>query len=177
MSTDDGSQDEPKLGGTANQQHSELSIIDNDDSRPKTQLRDIADSDDGTIESSSTNSHCVDLRHSDDRTLESTSPRTHSGSNFCVMGDESIGFDTFRHSYGLFSSTSISVLDCHYGVNNIPWNKPVIISNNNIDDICWKKYYSVIHSNFFLVIKGPPKIGCTQVGPNERPLNHERWKA
>ena len=64
-----------------------------------------------------------------------------------------------------------------YGVNNIPWNKPIIINNNNIDDICWKKYYPIIHFNIFLVIKDPPKIGCTQVGPNERPLDHEQWKA
>ena len=128
MSTDDGSQDEPKLGGTANQQHSELSIIDNDDSRPKTQLRDIADSDDGTIESSSTNSYCVDFGHSDDRTLDPTSPCTHSGSHFCLMGDASIGFDTFWHSYGSVSSSSISALNSQYGVNNILLGKPVNIN-------------------------------------------------
>ena len=93
-----------------------------------------------------------------------------------VTGDESNVFDTFRHSYGSILSTSISLLDSHYGVNNIPWNKPIIINNNNIDDICWKKYYPVIHSNIFLVIEGPSKTGCAQVGPNERPLDHEQWK-
>ena len=142
MFTDNGSLDEPKLAGTANHQHLEHAIIDGEDSRPKIQPRRIVDSDDGTIKSSSTNSHCVDFGHSDDGILESTSPCTHSGSYFCVMGDESIGFDTFCHSYGSISSTSISMLDSHYGVNSIPWNKDIIINNNNIDDICWEKVLS-----------------------------------
>ena len=118
MSTDDVSQDELKLGVIANQKYSEHAIIDDDDSTPKTQLRDIVDSDDGTIESSFTNSHCVDFGHSDDETLESISPRTHSGFHFCVMGDISINIDTFGHSYGSVSSTFISPLDSHNGVNN-----------------------------------------------------------
>ena len=60
MFTDNESLDETKLGGTANRQHSQHAIIDDDDSGPKTPPRDIVDSDDGTIESSSTNSRCVD---------------------------------------------------------------------------------------------------------------------
>ena len=74
------------------------------------------------------------------------------------MGDESIGFDTFRHSYGSIPSTSTSVLDSRYGVNSILWNKPITINKNNIDDICWKQYYPIIHSNIFLVFEGPPKL-------------------
>ena len=95
MFTDNGSLDEPKLGGTANRQHSQYAIIEDDDSRLKTQPRDIIDSDDGTIKPSSTNSHCVDFGYFDDGTLESTSACTHGGSHFCVMSNESIGFDTF----------------------------------------------------------------------------------
>ena len=68
------------------------------------------------------------------------------------------------------------MLDRQYGENNILWNKPVIMNNNYIDDIAWKNYYPVIHSNIFLVIEGPPKTSCAQVGMNERPLDHERWK-
>lgn len=95
MFTDDGSLDKLKLGGTANPQHSQYAIIDDDDSRPNTQPRDIVDSDDGTIESSSTNRRCVDSGHSDDETREPTTPCTNSSSHFRVMGNELIGFDTF----------------------------------------------------------------------------------
>ena len=27
------------------------------------------------------------------------------------------------------------------------------------------------------MVEGPPKTGCAQVGSNERPLDHKRWKA
>ena len=50
MFTNDESLDESKVDGIANHQHLEHVVIDNEDSRPKTQLRHIVDSDDGTIE-------------------------------------------------------------------------------------------------------------------------------
>ena len=55
MLADDESQHEPRLSSTANYQHSEHVIIADDESRPKTQRRDIVDADDGTIESLFTN--------------------------------------------------------------------------------------------------------------------------
>ena len=169
-----------QLGARAVPQHSgHVIIIDDDDSTPKTQRRHIVDSDDETNASSSiTNSERDDSEQSNVLTPDSTSPRsTHSGSHFRLTGDESIGFDTFRHAYGSVSSNSISALDRQYGKNDILWNKPVIINNHNIDDDAWKPFYRVIHSNIFLVIEGPPKPGCAQVGTNERPLDHDRWKA
>ena len=175
-----GSLDQLQLGARAVPQHSgHVIIIDDDDSTPKTQRRHIVDSDDETNASSSiTNSERDDSEQSNVLTLDSTSPHsTHSGSHFRLTGDESIGFDTFRHAYGSVSSNSISALDRQYGKNDILWNKPVIINNHNIDDDVWKPFYHVIHSNIFLVIEGPPKPGCAQVGTNERPLDHDQWKA
>ena len=135
--SDNGSLDELQLGARAVPQHSgHVIIIDDDDSTPKTQLRHIVDSDDETNASSSiTNSQRDDSEQSNVLTPDLTSPRsTHSGSHFCLTGDESIGFDTFRHAYGSVSSNSISALDRQYGRNDILWNKPVIINNHNIDD-------------------------------------------
>ena len=43
--------------------------------------------------------------------------------------------------------------------------------------IAGKKYCSVVHSNIFLVIEGPPKTGCGQVGSNKRLLDHDQWRA
>ena len=177
--TDNGSLDESKVGGRANRQYLEHIIkIDDEDSTPKTQPRHIVDSDDETNASSSTtNSHCDDSGQSNIRTLDSISPCcTHSGSHSRLTGDESIGFNNLWQYYGSVSSNSISALDRQYRQNNILWNKPAIINNNNINDNAWKKYYPVIHSNIFLVIEGPPTTGCAQVGMNERSLDHERWK-
>ena len=175
-----GSLEELQLGARAVRQASgHVIIMDDDDCTPETQLLHIVDTDDETNASSSiTKSQRDDSELSNILTPDLTSPRsTHSGSHFRLTGDESIGFDTFRHTYGSVSSNSISALDCQYGKNDILWNKPVIINNQNIDDDAWKPLYDVNHSNIFLVIEGPPKPGCAQVGTNERPLDHDRWKA
>ena len=92
MFTNNVSLDEPKLGGAANYQHLEHVVIDEEDSRPKTQQRHIVDSDDGTIKSSFINSRCIDFGYSNDGNFESIFPCTHSRSLFCVMVDRSIGF-------------------------------------------------------------------------------------
>lgn len=39
-----------------------------------------------------------------------------------------------------------------------------------------KKNYVIVHYNIFLVIEGPPKTGCGQVGSNERPIDHDWWR-
>jgi len=103
----DDTEQEPMLGSLGSQHHSEHVIIANDESRPQTQSRDFVDSNDGSIESSFTNSHCVDSVHSDDGTLESSSICTPGGSHFCVLGDESIGFDTFENSYASISPPTL----------------------------------------------------------------------
>ena len=153
---------QPKLDSIVNDdfpQHSELVIIVDDDSRQQTQPCDSVDSDDGTIESSLTHTHSGDSVDSENGSIESSSIHTPNGSHYCFLGNKSVGFDTFSHSFGSISSHSLSLLDNHYGINNIHWNKPVIINNKNIDDSCWKKYYTIIHSNIFLVIEGPPETG------------------
>ena len=37
-----------------------------------------------------------------------------------------------------------------------------------------KENYPIIALNIFLVIEGSPKTGCSQVGTNEAPLDHQR---
>ena len=166
-------------GGTAttNRQQSHCVIIDDDDLGQPTLPGDITVCDDETVESTFSTSRCISLGNSCEGNIQPATHPIRSGSHFRAGGDESIGFDTFRHSYASIPSTSISLLEKDFGVNNIPWDKPIIINDNNIDDDCWKKYYPILHSNIFLVVEGPPKTGCAQVGLNERPLDHERWKA
>ena len=147
-----GRSDKSENDGTAtsNWQHSHYVIIDDDDLFGKTPPCDINDCDDETIESTFTTRRCVGSKNSYDGPLQPTTHGIRSGSHFRVAGDELMGFDTFRHSYGSILSTSISLLEKDFGVNNIPWDKPIIINDNNIDDNRWKNITQLFIQTFFL---------------------------
>ena len=99
-----------------------------------------------------------------------------STSHFRLPGDESDGFDNHEHTFKSIPKESLKSLYGAYGENTVCYEDPVVINNSNIDDIGWKKYYPINASNIFLVIEGSPKTGCSQVGTNEAPLDHQRWK-
>ena len=99
-----------------------------------------------------------------------------STSHFRLPGDDSDGFDNHEHTFKSIPKESLESLYGTYGENTVGYEDPVVINNSNIDDICWKKYYPIKASNIFLVIEGSPKTGCSQVGTNEAPLDHQRWK-
>ena len=118
-----------------------------------------------------------DYGFSDNHPSESSSSfHSVSTSHFRLPGDDSDGFDNHEHTFKSIPKESLKSLYGAYGENTVCYEEPVVINNSNINDSCWKKYYPIIASNIFLVIEGSPKTGCSQVGTNEAPLDHQRWK-
>lgn len=69
-------------------------------------------------------------------------------------------------------------LNKKFGLNNVKFDHPIIINNDNIDNDQWrKKYYEIHPDNLWLVVESVSTItNAPAIGDSESPLDDNRWK-
>ena len=83
-----------------------------------------------------------DCDFSDNELSESSSSfHSVSTSYFWLAGDDSEGFDTYKHPFESLTTNTLKLLYGAYGEITVCYKKPVVINNSYIDDSSLKKYY------------------------------------